>query len=307
MNGTRIEKPETVRGYITLEREWKAGDEIELYLPMPVERVAANPNVKADRGLSALQRGPLVYCLEACDQEAPLSEIYLPLDSELVTAKEPELLGGVVTLRGRGRVAANAVSWRHRLYQPVAAGRSVEIKAIPYYAWDNRQAGPMKVWLPSSPPAPMRSGLSAEASVSVSFANNNSQPSGINDGIEPRNSAEQPVALCHWWPHKGTTEWAQYEWKQAVKVNGAEVYWFDDTGRGECRLPASWKIEYRESGGGEWKAVKALNEYEVAKDRWCKVKFEPVTGTALRLVVAMIPDFAAGVHEWKVIEADEEN
>jgi DUF1680 family protein len=290
------------RGYLVLDREWKRGDRVELNLPMPVQRVATNPQVKADQGLLAIQRGPIVYCLEQCDQTEPLAALWLPLDAPLKAAREPGLLGGVVTIKGEAKVTPDQ-KWGRSLYQPAPPVDRVALKAVPYYAWDNRQAGAMKVWLPVAPPVPLTRGLEAQAKVTVSFANDNCQPEGINDGHEPTNSGEQPAALCHWWPHKGTQEWAQYTWKTPVQVNGARAYWFDDTGRGECRLPASWHIEYLDQGG--WKAVAATGAYPVTKDQWCAVRFAPVKTTALRLLVQLPPNFATGVHEWKVDEPDE--
>lgn len=290
------------RGYLVLDREWKRGDRVELDLPMPIQRIAANPNVKADRGLLAIQRGPIVYCLEQCDQSEPLAALWLPPEAELKAAQEPRLLGGMVTIIGQA-CAVSPQKWDGTLYQPTAPSRRVAFKALPYYAWDNRQAGPMKVWLPASPPALAARGLEAQAQVSVSFANNNCQPEGINDGLEPKNSAEQPAACCHWWPHAGTSEWAQYTWKTPVQVNSARVYWFDDTGHGACRLPASWRLEYLDRGA--WKAVSGAENYPVARDKWCGVGFSPVRTTALRLVVQLPPGFAAGVHEWQVEGPDE--
>jgi uncharacterized protein len=290
------------RGYVVLDREWQRGDRIELELPMPVQRVAANPNVKADHGLLALQRGPIVYCLEQCDQGEPIASLWLTPEAELKAVREPGLLGGVVTITGKA-CAASPQKWGRTLYQPPAPSRRVAFKAIPYYAWDNRQAGPMKVWLPIAPPVLPVRGLEASASVSLSFANNNCQPQGIDDGLEPKSSGEQPGACCHWWPHKGTEEWAQYTWKSPVQVSGAKVYWFDDTGRGECRLPVSWHVEYLEQGA--WKAVSATGAYPVAKDKWCAVRFAPVTTTALRLAAQLPQGFASGVHEWKVVEPDD--
>jgi hypothetical protein len=181
---------------------------------------------------------------------------------------------------------------------------AVVVKAIPYFAWDNRAPGEMRVWLPTAPTVAPVHGLEGAAKVSLSFVSGNCQPSGINDGIEPRSSGEQPAALCHWWPHKGGQEWAQYTWKQPVTVSGARVFWFDDTGRGECRLPAAWRVEYR--AGQDWKPVAARTDYVVAADRWCETSFAPVTTTALRLGLQMQPGWAAGVHEWRVVEADEE-
>jgi uncharacterized protein len=303
INKTKTTKPLLERGYLVLDRTWRKGDVVELNLPMPVERVEANPNVKADQGLVALQRGPLVYCLEACDQTGPISLLYLPADAEFKVAREKDLLGGVMTLKGMACVAGES-DWSRKLYQSSAPACHVPITAVPYYAWDNRKAGPMKVWLPVMPAAAAPGGLERQAKVAVSFANNNSQPQGINDGLEPGTSGEQPGALCHWWPHTGTDEWAQYTWNKPVTVEGVKVYWFDDTGRGSCRLPASWQIQYLE--GKDWKPAVIQGEYPVKKDGWCQVTFAPVKTTALRLAVKQQKSAAAGVHEWKVTETEEE-
>ena len=127
--------------------------------------------------------------------------------------------------------------WSGKLYQAVPPSTAVPITAVPYYAWDNRKAGPMKVFIPVAPRTPAAGGLESEAKVSMSFVSGNCQPRGVNDGLEPKSSGEQPAALCHFWPHAGTAEWVQYTWKSPVTVKGSKVYWFDDTGRGD--LPAA--------------------------------------------------------------------
>lgn len=302
INKKKIETPKVERGYYVIEREWRSTDRVEINFPMTVKKMVANPRVKADQGLVALQRGPIVYCLEACDHDVPLSSLYLPLDSELKSEKADSLLGGVVVIKGEAEMMPE-MKWRGVLYQPVEKPQKVKLTAIPYYAWDNRKAGEMTVWIPVAPPIPDIKGIESEAKVSVSFANNNSQPYGINDGVEPKSSGEQPRAICHWWPHKGTEEWVQYDWKEPIAIEGCKVYWFDDTGRGECRLPQSWKILYFENG--EWKPVQNKTSYQVKKDQWCEVRFEPVKTKALRLVVQMQNGWAAGVHEWKIIESEE--
>ena len=83
-----------------------------------------------------------------------------------------------------------------------------------------------------------------------------------------------------------------------------KVYWFDDTGRGECRVPASWRVEYRD--GDAWRPVEAHGPYGLAKDAWNEVAFAPVATDALRLVVQLPEGWAAGVHEWKVVEAEDD-
>ncbi len=302
VNGQAVASPAIERGYAVLARTWRAGDKVTLDLPMPVRRVAAHPNVKADQGLLAIQRGPIVYCLEACDQTAPLAGLYLPAESELAAKPDKSLLGGVVVITGDACAAAEQ-DWSRTLYQAAPPARRVPIVAVPYYAWDNRAPGAMKVWLPMAPTPPVAGGPAARAEVTVSFANGNSQVRGINDGLEPKASGEQPEALCHFWPHKSSEEWVAYTWKRPVTVGGCAAYWFDDTGRGACRVPAAWEIRYLDQG--QWKPVAATGEYGIAKDRWCEVSFAPVTTTALRLVVKLQPEWAAGVHEWKVVEVDE--
>jgi hypothetical protein len=85
---------------------------------------------------------------------------------------------------------------------------------------------------------------------------------------------------------------------KTATVSGVELYWFDDTGHGQVRVPASWRLLYKD--GGEWKPVAPSGPYGVAKDAWNKVAFAPVTTTALRLEVTMQPQWSAGIQEWKV-------
>ncbi|MFO1496783.1 MAG: glycoside hydrolase family 127 protein [Verrucomicrobiota bacterium] len=288
------------RGYLVIAREWREGDVVELNLPMPVEKIAAHPAVKDDAGQIALQRGPLVYCLEQADLTSRLAPVYLPAESELAARMAGTLLGGVVVLEGTAQSPAE-MAWKNQLYQPLAKAHSIPITAIPYYAWDNRSPGPMKVWLPIAPEPTVTGGLERQAEVSLSFTSSNCQPGGINDGLECKASGDQPPAVCHWWPHKGGTEWAQYRWRKPVQIAGAKVFWFDDTGRGQCRLPAAWQLQYAD--GTDWRPVQVTDPYQVARDQWCDVHFQPITTTALRLVVEMQSGWAAGVHEWQVIEA----
>lgn len=296
-------KPQVENGYAVLKSNWHTGDVIHIFFPMPAERVQANPNVKDDAGCTAVQRGPVVYCLEQADQSVPVHEISLPAFTDLKEEHKKDLLGGVTVLKGTGEAAGGEVDWTGRLYAQAPEPRKVPITFVPYYAWDNRTAGEMRVWIPLTHPAPPGGGLERKATVSLSYTSGNCQPWGINDGIEPKSSGEQPAALCHWWPHKGSEEWVQYTFKKPVKLSGSKVYWFDDTGRGECRLPASWKLLYKD--GEEWKPVQAEGEYGIGLDKWYEVHFKTVETTALRLVLKMKPNWAAGIHEWKVIAEDE--
>ena len=95
--------PTAERGYLVLGREWKGGDVVELNLPMPVQRVAANPHVKADTGLLAIQRGPLVYCLEACDRTSRSQALSCRIGGIQSREGEATCSGGVVVVKGSPR------------------------------------------------------------------------------------------------------------------------------------------------------------------------------------------------------------
>ena len=134
-------------GYAVLERKWAAGDTVTLDLPMPVERVSAHPKVHQDRGRVALQRGPIVYCLEAADNGGDLDALSLPRTAALEPEFEAELLGGVTVLRGQFEKLSEA-GWDGTLYQREAPTlETVTVTAVPYFAWDNRDAGEMRVWV----------------------------------------------------------------------------------------------------------------------------------------------------------------
>lgn len=153
VNGKLEEKPTVENGYIVLRRTWQKGDKVELDLAMPVEKIVAHPGVKENVGKIALQRGPLVYCFEEEDQRAPLRVIYINIDTEFKPKWDAKLLGGIVVLEGEG-LGSDGVDWQGKLYQPAPTKvKKVKVLAIPYYAWDNREPGAMKVWMPLYPPS----------------------------------------------------------------------------------------------------------------------------------------------------------
>lgn len=88
------------------------------------------------------------------------------------------------------------------------------------------------------------------------------------------------------------------EFDKPHRFSKAEIYWFDDTGRGECRVPASWQLLYED--GGQWRPVEASSPYGVETDRLNALTFEPVTTTALRVEVQLQPNFSGGVLEWRL-------
>lgn len=148
VNGEAIDvAAHTRRGYLELRRTWQPGDRIVLDLPMRVERIYANPHVDMDVGRVALQRGPLIYCAEQTDNDAPIELLRLPREATVEAEERTDLFGGIVTLVAAGRSAD--ADWRDDLYRATPpASRPVQWTAIPYYLWNNRAPGAMAVWIP---------------------------------------------------------------------------------------------------------------------------------------------------------------
>ncbi|NLE62148.1 MAG: glycoside hydrolase family 127 protein, partial [Planctomycetes bacterium] len=148
VNGKSLANPTMDKGYAVIRQQWKAGDVIEMDMPMPVQRVQAHPNVAANRGRIALQQGPIVFCLEAADNDGKVFDLVLPRDSELKTEFKPDMLGGILTIKAKG-LKYPARDWKDKLYLPAPTqAEPAELTAVPYCVWDNRAPGEMTVWIP---------------------------------------------------------------------------------------------------------------------------------------------------------------
>jgi DUF1680 family protein len=143
--------PQISRGYAAIRREWKAGDTVELTLPMDVQRLSAHPKVLQAQGKVALRRGPLIYSFEQADNEVSLGTAILPGAATFRTELDRNLAGGVVKLTTEG-LAHKPSDWAHQLYQPsdTSAPTKVQLTAVPYAIWGNRGLGEMIVWIDAS-------------------------------------------------------------------------------------------------------------------------------------------------------------
>jgi hypothetical protein len=283
----------TVKGYAVIRRTWKKGDVIRLSLPMSVQRIVANDSLEDDRGKIALQRGPLVYCLEGVDApDGHVTDLVIPDSAAITHEFREDLLNGVTVLGGRGYTAERSLTGEIR------RGSERNFSAIPYYAWAHRGKTEMAVWpartLESAIPLPAPT-LARRSKVTASRG---IAGDALNDQMLPKSSNDQSVPFMHWWPRKGTTEWVQYDFPETAQVSRASVYWFDDTGDGECRVPKSWRILYKD--GDRWIPVRNTGPYSVAKDALSPVTFEAVRTQSLRMEVELQSGFSAGLFEWKV-------
>jgi DUF1680 family protein len=149
VNGRAVKVGSALRkGYLHIRRRWEKGDRVDLHLPMPVERVEAHPSVRENCGRIALQRGPVVYCLEEKDNGRDLNDIVLPQDAGLSVKKGSSgPLKGVPVIKGKA-LRRDKDGWKGFLYRAGRSGRcQCDIMAIPYFMWANRGEGEMLVWI----------------------------------------------------------------------------------------------------------------------------------------------------------------
>ncbi len=294
VNGDPVPVPLLVNGYARLSRQWTPGDVVELELPMKVRRMVAHDAVADDRGRVALERGPLVFCLEGIDHDGDVRDVVLR-DHDVVDARwRDDLLGGAIVLEGRSararRTAAGALSLDE-----------ARLTAIPYALWAHRALGPMTVWIPRDvvhariPPLPT---LASRSAASASHCFSHDTVDALNDEVEPNGSNDHDVPRLTFWDHRGTAEWVQYDLPEPAELSGVAVYWFDDTGRGACRVPKAWRV--RVDDGAGFHLVSARLAFGVDLDRYNVVDFAPRVVRRIRLEVDLQDAASAGILEWRL-------
>jgi hypothetical protein len=322
LNGEVVEGKPAAAEYFVIERDWADGDTVELTLPMDIEvRTWAE-----SAGAVSIHRGPLTYSLRIGERWEryggtdawPAYEVFpttpwnygllsSPAGTFEVVRKEGALPeqpftvdAAPIELHAKGKRIPN---WQLErglcpvLQQsPIKSDEAVEdITLIPMGCARLRISafpvigdGPdAHEWQAPPPPRHL-----------ASHCNSNDTVDACSDGRLPQNSNDQSIPRFTWWDHRGTEEWITWRFDAPRTVSECEVYWFDDTGVGACRVPESWALLYRD--GDEWKPVKAAGEYGVARDAFNKVTFGPVTTTELKITVKLQGDWSGGILEWRV-------
>lgn len=291
------------KGYAVINRTWSKGDKIDITLPMDVRRVKANDNVEDDRGKYALERGPIVYCLEGQDQQdSMVFNKVITLNTPINTKYESNKLNGIVELSGKAE----------NLEQDGTV-KNVDFRAIPYSTWDNRGSDQMEVWIPNTPASAHVKPLPTIASKAKTYyyqsaiqkdapetASAMGEAWGVNDQWEPKRSSDISKPYHYWWLKEGTPESISYEFDKSYTVSNVEVYWLEfNHYDGNFRVPESWKLYYKDSDD-EWKEVENHSAYGVVRDCYNSVDFKPVTTRGLKIVAQLQKGESGGIIEWKV-------
>lgn len=291
LNGEKV-RLEVNNGFATISRKWKKEDLVEVTFPMEPRKIHTIDEVEANRGMLAIQRGPIVYCTEGADYPDSLAlDIYLDEKTVLTPVFDENMLNGVVKLTGQSRALK-------RNSKNEVVDSSVDFVAIPYYAWQNRGMNEMTVWIPDSKEHARCKPLPTLASQSIARSSTDWTP-GLNDQFEPTRSSDIYKPYFYWWLRKGSEEWVEYEFAEETNISSSSVYWLVfDHYDGNYRPPVWWNLEYKTGNG--WKIVENQNEYTVLTDQYNTVNFKPVKTKFLRLNAKLQENTSGGMLEWKV-------
>jgi hypothetical protein len=328
INGKNFSGTKGAKSYVILSRLWRDGDIVKLTLPMRV-------NVRTwakNRNSGSVYYGPLAFSLKIGEKTSryggtdawPEYEVFpttawnfgLLLDAQNAShsfevVKRPGPLASQPFTPDTAPIVLRAHAKKIPAWKQDALGMVGKLQAGPVRSEEPVETvtlipmGAARLRISAFPI--IGSGKDAhewsEAKlppVSASHCGASDTVEALIDGLEPKTSNDHGIPRFTWWAHRGTSEWVQYDFAKMKTVSGVEVYWFDDTGAGSCRVPESWEVQYRD--GDKWKSIEPRDKYGTKIDTYNRVEFNPLQTTAIRIAVKLQPTFSGGILEWKVKE-----
>ena len=290
-----------VKGFATIRRIWRAGDQVELDIPMPVRHSVTIDQVKANRNRIALTRGPLVYCAEQADNGGEtVQRFFFPEPADPSETRMEVLRDGL--LKGVVRVSVPARE---------VVGESTKestVKLVPYYAWNNRGEQSMIVWMPRNEPlarASMKSNLLTESSYGKVLATHTFDEdtvAAVVDGKIPSKSADQNQPRWTSLPFNNRGQNILVEFGETRNVRSISIYWYENPDSGEVTLPRGWWVDYR-VGDGDWTRMKkhATDSFGLERDTFNVVRPKaPLHCDAISIRILPQQSSCMGVHELQV-------
>ncbi len=314
-------------GWISVNRRWKTGDAVLLKLPMKIELRVWKDN----RDSVSVYRGPLAYSLKIGERYKKFGGLS-SLPAVDVYPTTPWNYGLDVSLKDPAasiHVIEKPISGDRQLFSRDYA--PIELKAegslIPGWGQESNgmveevQQGPIRsdqppVQITLIPMGAARLRISAFPLIgngpgshtwtaedrSVTFQCShlfeNDSPLSFSHPLSPAKSSDTSIPRFTWWDHKGTKEWVQYSFQNPHTFRSSEVYWYDDTGFGQCRVPSSWRLLWWD--GAHWELVKSSDTYGAQLNEFNRITFQPVITSRIRLLAQLQPNFSGGILAWKV-------
>ncbi|MGC5166384.1 beta-L-arabinofuranosidase domain-containing protein [Luteimicrobium sp. DT211] len=318
--GRRVRVTGSGAGYVRLDRTWHDGDVVTLRLPMSTS-VREWPD---NQDSVSVQHGPVTFSLAigelstrydgseqwpelTADPTSPWNYgLDLPSrhpEREIKVRRRSVPSGANPFVPATTPLVATAPArlvpgWREDaddvvgVLQPGPARTTASRTTV-----DLVPLGAARLRISSFPRVSTDRSAHAWAAPTASWCFGSDDVNAIGLGDEPSSSLGENLARHSFWPHVGTSEWVQYDFGQQVEARAVELYWFDDTGDGQCRVPASWQLFSRQDDA--WVPVSGASGYGTARSRFNRVSFRAVRTDALRIQLQLQPGVSGGVLRWR--------
>ncbi|WP_029902647.1 glycoside hydrolase family 127 protein [Prevotella sp. 10(H)] len=294
INGKEVKNAKVSKGFVTIDREWNKGDQVELRLPMTLRYTKADSRVKADAGKLALTRGPLVYCAEGVDNEQYVNRYIVAPNADYKIEKVKE--GSLKDIEIVENVPAKYIALNGK-----AEDRKMTL--IPYYAWNNRGVSTMNVWFADNENVIKENGYMIPvgfSSISASHTYKDDNVLAIVSGKFPESSKDTGIKRWTSHPEKGKRQTIEFEFEQVSNVKSFSVYWYEDTDG--VKLPKSWSLEYS-ADGQKWQSfpLYTTDTYSLIKDQFNLVHSagDKLMSKKFRLNMTPQPDKSVGILQIK--------
>ncbi|MEU4190437.1 beta-L-arabinofuranosidase domain-containing protein [Kribbella sp. NPDC026611] len=304
-------QPAPARGeWIKLDRTWRSGDRVELVLPMQTRTLTYADNQNS----MAVNRGPLSYSLQIDERDEriggtddwPELAVYpeSPWNYGLVAGAGFDVVrrdAGANPFTPEGTPLALTTQARRipewetdtedvvGLLQPSPARSSEPVETVTLIPM-----GAARLRIAAFPQvSPRGKQWRYRTRITASHVNDGDSLEAPDSGRVPASSADMSIPRFTWWDRRGTTEWIEYDLRAPREVSQVSAYWFDDTGSGQCRVPASWRVLWLD--GETWRAVENSTPYDVSLDRVNTTTFTPVRAQLVRVEAVLRPTYSGGL------------
>jgi hypothetical protein len=323
VNGTVVTGAVEAGSFVVVDQTWNNGDKVTVTLPM---RTTVRTWAKNGNAIS-VDNGPLTFSLSIVERWQriggtdawPTSEVYAnspwnygllidPANPQATVTRKPGALAANPFTRDGAPVSLSVTARKIPNWQADAEGVVRTLQQSPARSTQPNETvqllpmGAQRVRITTFPR--VSDGADAvewaiPATPSASHCWSGDTVAALNDGKVPSSSADTSIPRMTFWDHLGTSEWVQLTYPSAITTGAVSVYWFDDTGTGQCRTPQSWQVQYRNASGA-WVPVSGASASGTATNTFNRVTFTAVSTTALRLAVQLKAGVSAGILEWRV-------
>ena len=298
VNGEKVEGAKMENGFAVVERVWKAGDVIDLDLPMPIRLNTCHEEVQENQGRVAFTRGPFVMCAEGIDNGGATQRFFFSTTPDVSKSKNAvkEIEHGKFI---QSTVHADAIK------EDGTTAAKIPLQLTPYYAWNNRGASSMTVWFPTEKEMAIFDPLalpkeSVFTEITASHTSDEDTVTAIGDGEVDKNSSGNKVLRWTSRGQPGKEQWVTGRFARTQNIRSVGVFWMNRW-QADVKFPKEWSLEVEQNG--EWKPFElyTTDKYDQQANQFNLVHpAAPTKCDAIRINMTPQEETAVGIIEVQV-------